>query len=53
MFLYETWNIVYRCLIRKITNGGITQLLHEQLRLFRFEQRFHMQTSIIAGGRVN
>ena len=44
MFLYVTWHIVYRCLIRKITNSGITQQLHKQLRLFMFEQRFHMQT---------
>ena len=47
MFLYETWNIVYRCLIRKKTNSGFTQWIHKQLRLFMFEQRFHMQTPIM------
>ena len=44
MFLFETWSIVYKCLLRKITNSGITQQLHKQLRLFMFEQRFYMQT---------
>ena len=38
-------NIVYRCLIRKITNSSIAQQLHKQLRSFLFEQRFHMQTN--------
>ena len=38
--------ISFRCLIRKITNSGITQQLHKQLRLLMFEQRFHMQTPV-------
>ena len=46
MFLYETWNIAYRRLIRKITNSGFIQQLRKQLRLFMFEQWFHMQTPI-------
>ena len=45
-FFYETSNIVYRCLIRKITGSDITRQLHEQQRLFFFEQRFHIQTPI-------
>ena len=43
---YLLLNIVYRFLIRKITNCVITQQLHKQLRLFMFEQRFHIQTPI-------
>ena len=43
---YCLMDIVHRFLIRKIISSGITQQLHKRLRLFMFEQRFHMQTPI-------